>query len=307
MAVVLVTGASSGVGRATALAASRRGHDVILAARDRAALDGVAQRCHDAASTLVVPTDVADDGSVRRCVDRTMATYERLDAVVNCAAVLALGRTEEIPAEVFDGVVRTTLLGPVNVTRHVFPVLRAQNHGTFVQIGSVVGHVGVPGMAPYVVSKWAVRALTRQLQMENLDRPGVHVSYVSLAGVDTPIYLNGGNYTGVPSRPPLPTTRPERVAEVVLGQLDRPRRSVQLGPFNRLMRVGFAMTPRLYDRLTAAAFALTRRLLGGSAEPTPGNVLSARATRHRIRGGQPTLGRSVAKELTQRFTRAGSR
>ena len=76
------------------------------------------------------------------------------------------------------------------------PVLRTQGEGTFVLVGSVIGHIGVPGMSPYVLSKWAVRALARQLQLENRDRRDVHVVHLSPGGVDTPIYKLAGTYSG---------------------------------------------------------------------------------------------------------------
>ena len=112
----------------------------------------------------------------------------RLDAVLHCAGVVSYGRTEDTTPEDFDSVVSTNLLGAANVARHVVPVLREQGEGTLVLVGSLLGHINVPEMTPYVVSKWGVRALARQLHIENLDMPGVRIVHVAPGSVDTPIY-----------------------------------------------------------------------------------------------------------------------
>ena len=106
-----------------------------------------------------------------------------------------------MPVDVFDGVLRTNLLGAANLARHVLPVLRAQGRGHLVLVGSVLGHIAAPGMTAYIVSKWGVRALARQLVLENRDLAHVHVSCVSPGGVDTPIYEHGRQLPG-PARPP---------------------------------------------------------------------------------------------------------
>jgi hypothetical protein len=129
-------------------------------------------------------------------------------------------------------------------------------------------------MTTYAVSKWAVRALGRQLAVDNRDLPDVHVSVVSPGGVDTPIYESAANYLGVPGRPPPPVTTPERVARAVLRVLDRPRDRRQVGLANGLMRAGFTLMPRLYDALVGPLFAIaaldrTREIPAG-----PGSVLS---------------------------------
>ena len=300
--VTLVTGASSGIGLATVVAASRAGDHVVLAARDEAALRRAEQECRvaGAASTRVVPTDVGQDDDVRRCVAEALEVTGELDVVVNVGGVVSYGRTEDVPPEVFDGVVRTNLLGSVNLARHVVPVLRRQEKGAYVLVGSVIGHIGVPGMSPYVVSKWGVRALARQLQLENRDRPDVHVVYLSPGGVDTPIYRLAGNYAGYVGRPPPPVTTPEKVAARILRSVEHPRARVQVGLANHLMRLGFNAVPWAFDLLVGPLFSTAGQDRTEPVAPGPGNVLWPTPDSYGLRGdqGSPLVG--IARNLRQR-------
>ncbi|HSU03423.1 MAG TPA: SDR family NAD(P)-dependent oxidoreductase [Nocardioides sp.] len=286
--VVLVTGASSGIGEAIARQASARGDHVVLLARGREALERVAADCErlGAASTLVVPTDVGDDAEVAAAVTAAVARHARLDIVVSCAGVVAYGRIPDVPVDVFDRVVTTNLLGPVNLARHVLPVLREQDSGSLVLIGSVIGHIGVPDMAAYVLSKWGVRGLFRQLRVDNRDRPGVRIGYVAPGGVDTPIYRQAATYGDSVGRPPFPVASPDRVARRVLEVADHPWRSGQSGISNDVIRLGFATVPWVYDRLVGPLFSVVAQDLVAPVVRGPGNVLTSRQELNALRGGQ---------------------
>jgi len=297
--VVLITGASSGIGRAVATQAARAGDHVVLVARGRAALDDVAVECEKggAASVLVVAADVGDDAAVERLVDEVLTWHDRIDGVMHCAGVVAYGRTEDVPAEVFDGVLRTNLAGAVNVARHVLPVLRRQRAGLIVYVGSVIGHIAVPLMSPYVVSKWGVRALARQLKIENSDLPGVQVSYLAPGGVDTPIYAQGANYMGIVGRPSPPVVSPERVARAAMRQFDRPRARAQVGLANHVMRFGFTALPAVFDRMVGPLFGLSAVDRNQPVPPTAGNVLSTRQEGNQVHGGQGSALAGIGRNL----------
>ena len=286
--VIVVTGASSGIGRATALRAAEDGDHLVLVARGADVLEDVAHECRTsgAASVMVVPTDVGDDAAVAACFAQVRENHATIDAVVHSAGVVAYGRTEEIPAEVFDGVLRTNLIGSINVSRHALPVLRAQEAGTLVLIGSLIGHIAVPAMSPYVLSKWGVRALARQLQVENRDLRHVHVCYVAPGGVDTPIYEQAATYDGFLGRPPPPVAGPEKVARIALRQLDHPRGRTQVNRSNDLVRFGFSALPGVYDRLVGPLFRMAAMDVTTSVGPTTGNVLTSREDGNHLRGDQ---------------------
>lgn len=259
--VVVVTGASSGIGRATAVEAARRSHHVVLAARRPEVLEEVVAECEDAgaASTLAVPTDVADDVQVEGLVEAAQERHGSIDAVLHCAGVVTYGRVEETGAVDFDQVLATNLSGTANVARHSLRLMRAQERGTLVIVGSLLGHIAVPEMTPYVVSKWGVRALARQLQIENLDVSGVHVCYVSPGSVDTAIYDSALDAAGAVNTAPPPAISPERVAGAVLGQLGWPRPQTQTQLSNYGLMLGFALAPWAWDRVVGPAFRLVSR------------------------------------------------
>ena len=193
--------------------------------------------------------------------------------MAHCAGVAAYGRTEDVPLEVFEGVLRTNLWGSVLVARQAVTRMRREGHGSLVLAGSVVGHLAVPTMTPYVVSKWGVRSLARQLQLENQDVPGLHVSYVAPGGVETPIYGRAANVLGRPGSPPPPVASAEHVGRVVLRRIERPRRRTQTGLLNDVMRIGFSGLPWVYDRLIGPMFAALATDRDGRTDPTAGNVL----------------------------------
>lgn len=308
--VVLVTGASSGIGEATARLAARRGDHVVLLARGPDALARVAADCDalGAASTTVTAADVSDDDAVRRAVGTAVDRHGRLDVVVSNAGVVAYGRLEDVPVEVFDKVVETNLLGTVNLVRHVLPVLREQERGSLVLVGSIIGHIAVPEMGAYVLSKWGVRGLARQLRVDNRDRPGLRFGYVAPGGVDTPIYDQAATYSDSVGRPPFPVQDPERVAARVLAAADHPWRGGQTSVANQAIRFGFRVLPPVYDRLVGPLFSVVAQDLVRPVVHAPGNVLASRQELNALRGSHGSalvgLGRNLVELGRRRWEAA---
>lgn len=308
--VVLVTGASSGIGEATARAAAARGDHVVLLARGRDSLVRVAAQCDalGAASTLVTVADISDDSAVEAAVQEVVRHHQRLDVVAGCAGVVAYGRLDEVPVQVFDQVLATNLHGSANLARHVLPVLRDQGHGSLVLVGSLIGHLAVPDMGAYAISKWGVRALVRQLRVDNRDRPDIKFGYVAPGGVDTPIYLQAATYGDSVGRPPFPVASPERVAARVLAVADRPWLPSQVGPANGVIRFGFSAVPWAYDRLVGPLFAVVAQDQVADVTRGPGNVLESNQRLNGLHGnqGNALLGaaRNVVAVVRRRRTRS---
>jgi NAD(P)-dependent dehydrogenase (short-subunit alcohol dehydrogenase family) len=274
---VLITGASSGIGRATAVELARRGAQLVLVARGDEPLADTAGEAHaaGAAAAIVCPADVLDEDAFRAAVETAVDRFGRLDAVIHAAQVMAYGTIEEVPREVFERVVETAVHGTASVARVVLPVFRKQGAGHLAVVNSLLGNVAAPLMGSYVAAKWGQLGLVRVLQMEVRDAPGVSVSAVQPGGVNTPIYFQGASWTGSTGRPPPPVYSPQRVARTVLSTLDRPRRVVQAGLFNPLITAGFRLLPGVYDYLVGPLLQ-RMAIADDDVPPTEGNVFESR-------------------------------
>jgi NAD(P)-dependent dehydrogenase (short-subunit alcohol dehydrogenase family) len=283
--VVVITGGSSGIGRATALACARRGDRLVLAARSLDSLRSAEQECRAAgAQTLVLTTDVADQAAVDALLAAAVARFGRVDAVVHSVTVVAYGRFEDVPAAAFDRVIASTLTGAANVARSALRVFRQQGDGRLVLVGSLLGKIVTPYMSSYVTAKWAVQGLARTLQVEARSTPGIDISLVSPGSVDTPVYRQAASYSGRDGRPPPPVDPPEKVARAVLRCLDRPRRDLSVGLANPIAILGFRTLPALFDLLVTPLMNL-----GGLARSRTsrhdGNVFEPQPAGDKIHGG----------------------
>ena len=283
--VVLITGASSGIGRAAAVACARRGDRLVLAARAPDSLAAAAAECRAlGAPALAVPTDVTDGAAVDALVAAAADRFGRLDAVVHSVTVVAYGRFDEVPAAAFDRVVATTLTGAANVSRAALRRFREQGGGRLVLVGSLLGKIAVPYMSSYVTAKWGLLGLARTLQVEARETPGIEVGLVSPGAVDTPVYRQAASYLGRGGRPPPPVDKPEKVARAILRELDRPTRDRSVGPANPVVVLGFRALPAVYDRLVGPLM----RVGGLRREPVPvgdGNVFAPRPAGEATYGG----------------------
>ncbi|SFF76855.1 SDR family NAD(P)-dependent oxidoreductase [Blastococcus tunisiensis] len=274
---VLITGASSGIGRATAVELAGRGSRLVLLARGRESLEETAAEvlAAGAEAALVRPADVTDATAVQAAVDDAVAEFGGLDVVVHSAQVMAYGRIEDVPREVYEQVVDVSLHGTANVARAVLAVFRRQRAGHLVVVNSLLGNIATPLLGSYVTAKWGQLGLIRVLQQETRDEPGISVSAVQPGGVDTPIYYQAGTWAGSTGRPPLPVFSPQRVARTVLSTVDKPRRIVQAGLLNPVITAGFRLLPGVFDLLVEP---LLRRLAisGDEVPATEGNVFESR-------------------------------
>jgi NAD(P)-dependent dehydrogenase (short-subunit alcohol dehydrogenase family) len=283
-AVVVITGASSGIGRAAALRCARRGASLTLCARSRGPLEATARECEVAgAAVLFESVDVADEEAVEALAAAAVERFGRIDVWVNNAGVIAYGEFEQIPSEVFRRVIEINLMGQVHGARAALTRFKAQGSGVLINMSSVWGRVSSPQVAPYIVSKNAVRALAECLRGELPSDGDVHITTMAPQAIDTPIFDHAANYSGHRIRAIPPVLSVDVVAAGIEACAENPKDEVSYGRSGRLLEALYALAPRLYRRLAHRAFV--RGTLGaGGVAPTSGNVLTS-AGPHTIDGG----------------------
>ena len=291
---VVITGASSGIGRATALAFARRGARLALAARREQALTDLASECEAAgARAIAVPTDVTDEAAVQALARRTIEEFGRIDVWVNNAAVSLFARFEDAPPADYRRVIETDLFGYIHGARAALPHFRAQGSGVLVNVSSVAGRIGQPYTSAYVTSKWAVRGLSESLRQELLDAKDVHVCTVLPASIDTPLFQHAANYTGRAVKPLKPVYEAGQVADAIVELVESPTRERMVGAAGKAQSWFHTLAPGLAERGFARQVDRSH-FQDAPADATPGNLFTPMNETTTVSGGWREDGRRIA-------------
>ena len=249
---VVITGASSGAGRATAIEFAKQGANVVLAARGLDVLNELEQQLRESgALAIAVQTDVTDAQSVKNLAITAQRFGGKIDVWVNNAGVLAIGEFTKTPIEVHEQVIKTNLIGYINGAHAVLPYFKEQEEGILINNISVGGWMPVPYGVGYSASKFGLRGFSEALRGELLKWKNIHICDLFPAFLDTPGVQHSANYTGHVLRPAPPVYDPQRVARNIVAIANHPQQAKSIGSFATFVRLAHFFAPGISRAFTA--------------------------------------------------------
>ena len=294
--VIVIVGASSGIGREIALQAADAGATLVVAARQEGALDTLVEEIHRRGGRgIPVVTDVAEWDQVRLVAERAVAAFGAIDTWVNCAAVSVFGDVADVAVEEIERVLRVNLMGQIHGTKAALPVMRGQGRGTIIGISSVLGVRAVPLQAAYCASKHGVEGLYESLRLEERRaRSGVRVTTVLPSPINTPFYDAAPSRMGVRPAPIPPLYPASAVAEAVLLAAVHERRRIIVGGTGAQLAVLQRFSPAFVDRFLMLGQQIFKRQQRPDPDDGRSNLYEPRPSGS-VAGsyGHLTLGRSA--------------
>jgi short-subunit dehydrogenase len=248
--VVVITGASQGIGRETALQTARRGASVVVVARNQEALTELAaqvERLGGHAEPVVA--DVADYAQVERVAERAVERFGGIDTWVNNAAVSIYAGLERMEAEEIERLVRVNLLGQMYGSKAAIPHLKRRGGGAIVNIGSALSERAIPLQSAYVATKHAIAGFSEALRLELMhENAGIDVVVILPSSTNTPLFNFARSKLGVLPRPVPPVYEPRVVADAILHAAEHGGREIVVGGWGKLLTIGQWLSPSLLDR-----------------------------------------------------------
>jgi len=247
--IIVITGATSGIGLTTARAACAKGAKLVLAARDSEALDRLAGELRAAGGdALAVPTDVGVHEEVAALGAAAVRRHGRVDTWVNNAGVSIFGRNQDVPLEDQHKLFQTNFWGVVHGSLVALDLMK-EGGGAIINLGSEVSDRAVPLQGMYSASKHAVKGYTDSLRMEiEKDGAPISVTLVKPAGIDTMFLGHARNYMSNEPELPAPLYAPELVADAILYAAEHPRRDIFVGGAAKLVSLEGQAMPRMLDK-----------------------------------------------------------
>jgi short-subunit dehydrogenase len=249
--VIVITGASSGMGRATAIKCAEAGAHVVLAARDRTALDEVVSQIEqNGGRAFAVETNVSDWLQVEQLANQTQVAFGRIDTWINDAGTSVYGNINDITPEEAEQITAVNLLGTIYGVKAVLPYMQRQGYGTIINVGSVLSEFPVPLQSVYAATKHGVKGFTESLRLELMSQPtDIRVTLVMPSAINTPFFSHARSHMGVRPQPFPPAYNVELAADVIVHAIKTRPRAVYVGGAALLFTRLYKLSPALTDRL----------------------------------------------------------
>ncbi|HLL42434.1 MAG TPA: SDR family oxidoreductase, partial [Segetibacter sp.] len=245
---IVITGASSGIGRAAAIAFAENGAKLVLAARREDALESVADECRAfGVDALAVKTDVTDAEAMKRLAGIAAEFGGKIDVWINNAGIGIVGEFTQTPVASHQRVIETNLMGYVHGAHAALPYFKRQLYGVLININSLGGWVAQPYSVAYAASKWGLRGFSEALRGELLKYREIHICDIFPGFIDTPGFQRSANYIGRKIKPIPPVYDARRVAKAIVSLAVRPRNAVTVGTSAIIMKFLNTLFPWVFQ------------------------------------------------------------
>ena len=294
--VVVVFGASSGIGRETALRFARRGAKVVAAARSREGLESLVDEIRREGGEAVSRTaEVADYEQVVEVANLAVEAFGRIDTWVHTAGVILYAPFEETEVEEFRRVLDVNLLGQIHGARAALPFLRREGRGALVHVSSIESMVSVPFQSAYAASKHGIKGFVDALRLE-LEHEGVPISVAEImpGPINTPLFSKARTKLGYKPMPPPPMYQPGIVADAILYAAVHPVRHLVVGGTSKFLTVAQRVSPEVVDvALDVVGFHM-QDTGEPKQTPAPDNLFEPLDGYNRVEGDFSHLARSTS-------------
>lgn len=295
---VVITGASSGVGRAAAEAFALEGCRLVLAARGEEPLKETVDLCHDlGAIAVAVPTDVSKEEDVKNLVQQALQFNGRIDYWINNAGVMASGKFEEIPMETQEQVIKTNLFGYMYSAYNVLPIFKKQNEGVMINNVSIGAFMPAPYSAAYSASKKGIAGLMETLQGEISDFPDIHISNIYPGIQRSTGNSHSAKYSGLDFKIPPMAADPRDTAQKMVELAKSPRKGMFPDAVSYILKTAHSIMPSALINTASAGMRLMMNVKNAPSEE--GNIMQPSDGPHRIYGetALPVPSRNVKNAL----------
>lgn len=280
----VITGASSGVGLATAHLFAKNGYQIVLAARGEEGLQKATDQCRNLGATAFCKaTDMGVAEDVKALVDYTLEKFGRIDVWVNNAGVMASGKFEEIPMDINEQVIRTNLMGYMHGAYYVLPVFKEQNQGILINNVSIGGFMPAPFSSVYSATKTGIKGMMSGLQSEYSTYPQIHICNLYPQVQRSTGNMHSAKYSGLDFKIPPFAADPKDTAKAIFNLVENPKKDKFPDVSSYLIKFAHDLFPHGVTNLATGGLRLMMKMNKNNVDDS-GNILEPSQYPHRIYG-----------------------